>query len=63
MSDAPPAYPYIPNSAPAVRRAMLDAIGVDSAQELYGSIPERLRSRACSTFPSRCARSTRCAAT
>ena len=43
MSEAPPAHPYIPNSAPAVRQAMLDAIGVQSVEELYGSIPERLR--------------------
>ncbi len=43
MSDALPANPYIPNTAPAVRRAMLDAIGVQSTEELYGSIPERLR--------------------
>ncbi len=43
MSDAQPAHPYIPNSAPAVRQAMLDAIGVQSVEELYGSIPERLR--------------------
>ncbi len=43
MSDAPPAHPYIPNSAPGVKQAMLDAIGVQSAEELYGSIPDRLR--------------------
>lgn len=43
MNEASPVHPYIPNSAPAVRQAMLDAIGVDSVQQLYGSIPERLR--------------------
>jgi glycine dehydrogenase subunit 1 len=43
VSEAPPAHPYIPNSAPPVRQAMLDAIGVQSVEELYGSIPERLR--------------------
>jgi glycine dehydrogenase subunit 1 len=43
VSDAPPANPYIPNSAPGVRRAMLDAIGASTAEELYSSIPERLR--------------------
>ncbi|HEY1367750.1 MAG TPA: aminomethyl-transferring glycine dehydrogenase subunit GcvPA [Gaiellaceae bacterium] len=36
-------HPYIPNSAPEIKRAMLDAIGVESIEELYGSIPERLR--------------------
>ena len=43
MSEARSAHPYIPNSAPGIKRAMLDAVGVDSADELYGSIPERLR--------------------
>jgi len=43
VSDAPSAHPYIPNSVPAVRREMLDAIGVGSVDELFGSIPERLR--------------------
>ena len=43
MSESPSAHPYIPNSAPEVRRAMLDAVGVDSVDELYGSIPTRLR--------------------
>jgi glycine dehydrogenase subunit 1 len=42
---APDAYvhPYIPNTAPAARRLMLDAIGVPDAAALYGSIPEELR--------------------
>src|SRR5438105_15584100 len=35
--------PYIPNSAPEIKRGMLDAIGVESVDELYASIPERLR--------------------
>jgi glycine dehydrogenase subunit 1 len=35
--------PYIPNSTPEIKRAMLDAIGVESVEELYGSIPDRLR--------------------
>ncbi len=43
MSQAPPANPYIPNSAPDVRRAMLDALGVKDVEELYASIPQRLR--------------------
>ena len=43
MSEAPPAYPYIPNSAPRIKREMLDAIGVSDVEELYGAIPERLR--------------------
>ncbi len=40
------AHPYIPNSAPAVRAEMLAAIGVDSVEALYASVPEALRLRA-----------------
>jgi glycine dehydrogenase subunit 1 len=43
VSDPSPARPYIPNSAPGIQRAMLDAIGVASVEELYESIPARLR--------------------
>jgi glycine dehydrogenase subunit 1 len=43
VSDAPSAHPYIPNSAPGIKRAMLEAIGADAVEDLYGSIPERLR--------------------
>ena len=35
MSEAPPAYPYIPNSAPRIKREMLDAIGVTDVEELF----------------------------
>jgi len=38
-------HPYIPNSVPAVKAAMLAAIGAGSAEELYQEIPERLRFR------------------
>jgi len=40
------AHPYIPNSAPRVRAEMLAAIGVDSVEALYASVPEALRLRA-----------------
>ncbi|HLY50486.1 MAG TPA: aminomethyl-transferring glycine dehydrogenase subunit GcvPA [Solirubrobacteraceae bacterium] len=43
MSDTLSAHPYIPNSAPEIKRAMLDAVGASTVDELYGSIPERLR--------------------
>jgi glycine dehydrogenase subunit 1 len=36
-------HPYIPNSVPAVKEAMLRAIGAVSIDELYAEIPERLR--------------------
>ncbi len=37
------AHPYIPNSAPTVKRELLAAVGAASAEELYAAIPERLR--------------------
>jgi len=36
-------HPYVPNSAPGVRREMLDAIGVASDEDLYEAVPARLR--------------------
>lgn len=39
------AHPYIPNSAAGVRAEMLAAIGVDSVEALYASVPEALRLR------------------
>lgn len=39
------AYPYIPNSPPAIRARMLEAVGVGDIDELYAAIPERLRFR------------------
>src|SRR5947209_9459136 len=36
-------HPYIPNAAPETRRAMLERIGIDSLDELFASIPQRLR--------------------
>jgi glycine dehydrogenase subunit 1 len=38
-------HPYIPNSVPGVRDAMLKEIGVSSIEELYEDIPENLRFR------------------
>ena len=40
------AHPYIPNSAPATREAMLAAIGAASTDELFASIPAHLRAPA-----------------
>ena len=36
-------HPYIPNSGPEIKKEMLEAIGVKSAEELFVDIPERLR--------------------
>ncbi|WP_324789298.1 aminomethyl-transferring glycine dehydrogenase subunit GcvPA [Streptomyces sp. H51] len=36
-------HPYIPNSVPAVRRAMLDEIGAASTEDFYADIPDGIR--------------------
>jgi glycine dehydrogenase subunit 1 len=43
VNETQTAHPYIPNSAPAIKEAMLAAVGAEGVDELYGSIPERLR--------------------
>jgi glycine dehydrogenase subunit 1 len=44
MPDRKPvAYPYIPNSAPAVKDEMLRALGVRTIEEFYADIPDSLR--------------------
>ena len=35
----PQAHPYMPNSAPAVRRELLDALGLSNADQLFEQIP------------------------
>jgi glycine dehydrogenase subunit 1 len=39
----PVVHPYIPNSEPAVKAEMLRAVGVESVEDLYADIPDRLR--------------------
>jgi glycine dehydrogenase subunit 1 len=36
-------HPYIPNSAPAVKRQMLQEVGADSVEDFYEDIPHELR--------------------
>lgn len=36
-------YPYIPNSVPAVKQQMLEAVGAEGVDELYQDIPTGLR--------------------
>lgn len=43
MTNSTYIYPYIPNSVPAVKARMLDAIGAKSIEELYADIPSDLR--------------------
>ncbi len=46
-------HPYMPNSAPANKNAMLKALGIDSIEEIYGkNIPEALRFRGEMKLPS-----------
>ncbi|MGO4592566.1 aminomethyl-transferring glycine dehydrogenase subunit GcvPA [Leifsonia sp. 2TAF2] len=42
MTD-PFIHPYIPNTAPASRQAMLDAVGAASVDEFYADVPADLR--------------------
>lgn len=39
----PRPHPFMPNSVPAVRRELLDALGVDDAEELFEQIPPEHR--------------------
>ncbi|MFZ5917922.1 MAG: aminomethyl-transferring glycine dehydrogenase subunit GcvPA [Chloroflexota bacterium] len=41
----PTVYPYIPNSAPGVKKEMLRAVGAESVDEFYADVPEALRQR------------------
>ncbi len=47
----PIVYPYIPNSAPAAKAAMLAAIGAKSTGELYEDIPAPLRLKRLMNLP------------
>ena len=35
-------YPYVPNSAPDVKAAMLQEIGAESVEDFYEDVPEAL---------------------
>ena len=43
MTTHAEAHPYIPNSAAAVRAEMLAAVGADTCDDLFASVPARLR--------------------
>ena len=36
-------YPYIPNSVPAMKEAMLKAVNAKSVEEFYADIPDSIR--------------------
>ncbi len=44
-------HPYIPNMAPKVKQSMLNAIGVNSIDDLYQEIPDSLRMKSPMNLP------------
>lgn len=46
-----PAHPYIPNSAPEVKAAMLAAVGAASVEDFYADVPDQLRLRRTLNLP------------
>jgi len=51
MSQPARAHPFMPNSAPALKSALLAELGLDSAEPLFGQIPESHRFRGDLTQP------------
>lgn len=51
MSGKQFVHPYIPNSEPAVKKEMLDAIGMKSVEDIYKGIPDRLRFKGTMNLP------------
>jgi glycine dehydrogenase subunit 1 len=51
MSKGPIVYPYIPNSVPAVREHMLQAVGAESTEDFYADVPENLRIKGTMNLP------------
>jgi len=49
-----PVYPYIPNSVPHVKEAMLKAVGAKSVDEFYADIPADLRLKRRLNLPEPC---------
>ena len=47
-------YPYIPNSVPGIRQEMLGAVGAESLDELYDSVPDELRLKRPLNLPRPC---------
>jgi glycine dehydrogenase subunit 1 len=47
----PIAYPYIPNSVPALKEQMLQEVGAESVEDFYQDVPENLRFRGDMNLP------------
>lgn len=43
MTDGPRPHPYIPNAVPAIKAAMLAAVGASSVEDFYADIPASIR--------------------
>ena len=43
--SAPYVHPYVPNTAPQAKAAMLAAVGAESVEDFYADVPEALRLR------------------
>ncbi|MGO8683161.1 MAG: aminomethyl-transferring glycine dehydrogenase subunit GcvPA [Thermoleophilia bacterium] len=51
MAREPFIHPYIPNSVPATRAAMLREIGISDVEEIFAEIPDRLRFKGTLNIP------------
>ena len=47
-------YPYIPNSVPEIKERMLKEIGIDSVEDIFKEIPDKLRFKGKMKFPEPC---------
>ncbi|RLI23974.1 aminomethyl-transferring glycine dehydrogenase, partial [Candidatus Bathyarchaeota archaeon] len=46
-------HPYIPNSAEATRRALLQELGIEDVEDLYADIPQEVRLKRRLNLPER----------
>ncbi len=51
MSQKNTVFPYIPNSVPAIKEQMIQAVGAESVEEFYEDVPESLRLREALDLP------------
>ena len=63
MAEKPFVHPYIPNSVPETKQAMLDELGLSSVEEIYAEIPDRLRFKGTLDIPPAILSERRCAST
>ncbi len=51
MADKPFVHPYIPNSVPETKQAMLGELGLSGVEEIYAEIPDHLRFKGALDIP------------